>query len=295
MNIFHRFKNKKIQFLVNMVLITIGCAIYAGGVFLFLDPNSLASGGISGVSIILSHLLKLLPTGTWIVILNVPLLLIAIWKFGFKFVFTTIYAIVISSTFMNLGSKYIGAATHDPMLAALAGPVMVSTGIGILFHAGASTGGTDILVKLMRLKFKSVSTGTIFMIFDIMVIIASAIAFKRFELSLYAGVCVVIQTVVLDKLLYGFDSAKMIYIVSEKNQIITDRLLKELDVGATIVHSHGAYTGRNQPIIMCVLKKHQLPRAKEVIRDEDKNAFLIVTNATEILGEGYKSHETADL
>ena len=295
MNIFHRFKNKKIQFLVNMVLITIGCAIYAGGVFLFLDPNSLASGGISGVSIILSHLLELLPTGTWIVILNVPLLLIAIWKFGFKFVFTTIYAIIMSSTFMNLGSKYIGAATHDPMLAALAGPVMVSTGIGILFHAGASTGGTDILVKLMRLKFKSVSTGTIFMIFDIMVIIASAIAFKRFELSLYAGVCVVIQTVVLDKLLYGFDSAKMIYIVSEKNQIITDRLLKELDVGATIVHSHGGYTGKDQPVIMCVLKKHQLPRAKEVIRDEDKNAFLIVTNATEILGEGYKSHETADL
>jgi len=294
-NIFHRFKNKKIQFLVNMVLITIGCAIYAGGVFLFLDPNSLASGGISGVSIILSHLLKLLPTGTWIIILNVPLLLIAIWKFGFKFVFTTIYAIVISSAFMNLGSKYIGAATHDPMLAAFAGPVMVSAGIGILFHAGASTGGIDILVKLLRLKFKAISTGTIFMIFDIMVIIASAIAFKRFELSLYAGVCVVIQTVVLDKILYGFDSAKMIYIVSEKNEVITDRLLKELDVGATLVHSHGAYTGRNQPIIMCVLKKHQLPRAKEVIRDEDKNAFLIVTNATEILGEGYKSHETADL
>lgn len=295
MNIFHRFKNKYVQFLVNMVMITIGCAAYAAGVFLFLDPNALASGGISGVSIILSHLIGVFPTGTWIVILNVPLLLIATWKFGFKFLFTTIYAIIMSSLFMNLGSQYIGAATDDPMLAALAGPVLVSIGIATMFHAGASTGGTDILVKLMRLKFKSVSTGVIFMIFDVMVIIASAIAFKRFELSIYAGVCVVVQTIVVDKLLYGFDSAKMIYIMSEKNDIITKRLLEELDVGATIVHSHGGYTGKNQPVIMCVLKKHQLPRAKEVIRAEDNSAFLIVTNATEILGEGYKSHDTAEL
>ena len=294
-NIFHRFKNPKVQFLVNLIIITFGCAVYAGGIFLFLDPNSLASGGISGVSIILSHLVGLLPTGTWIILLNVPLLLIAIWKFGFKFVFTTIYAIVVSSLFINLGHKYIGAATNDTLLAAIAGPVMVSIGIGLLFHAGASTGGTDILVKLMRLKFKSVSTGTVFMIFDIIVIIASAISFGRFELSLYAGVCVVIQTIVLDKLLYGFDSAKMIYVISENNEKITRRLLDELDVGATIVHSHGGYTGKNIPVIMCVLKKHQLPKAKEMIRDEDKNAFLIVTNATEILGEGYKSHEAADL
>ena len=295
MNIFHRFKNKKVQFLVNMVMITIGCAAYAAGVFLFLDPNALASGGISGVSIILSHLIGIFPTGNWIIIHNVPLLIIATWKFGFKFLFTTIYAIIMSSLFMNLGAEYIGAATYDPMLAAFAGPVLVSLGIAIMFHAGASTGGTDILVKLMRLKFKHISTGTIFMIFDVMVIIASAISFKRFELSIYAGVCVVVQTIVVDKLLYGFDSAKMIYIMSEKNDIITQRLLNELDVGATIVHSHGGYTGKNQPVIMCVLKKHQLPKAKELIRAEDNGAFLIVTNATEILGEGYKSHDTADL
>ena len=295
MNIFHRFKNPKIQFLVNMVLITIGCAMYAAGVFLFLDPNALASGGISGVSIILSHLVGLFPTGTWIIVLNIPLLIIATWKFGFKFLFTTLYAIAMSSWFMNLGSEYIGAATNDPMLAAIAGPTLVSFGIAIMFHAGTSTGGTDILVKLMRLKFKHISTGVIFMIFDVIVILASAIAFKRFELSIYAGVCVVVQTIVVDKLLYGFDSAKMIYIMSEKNDIITKRLLEELDVGATIVHSHGGYTGKNQPVIMCVLKKQQLPKAKELIRAEDNGAFLIVTNATEILGEGYKSHDTTDL
>ncbi len=295
MNIFHRFKNKKVQFLVNMVLITFGCALYASGVFLFLDPNALASGGLSGISIVLSHLVGLMPTGTWIIVLNIPLLIIATWKFGFKFLFSTLYAIAMSSWFMNLGTQYIGAATHDPMLAAIAGPTLVSCGIAIMFHAGASTGGTDILVKLMRLKFKHISSGVIFMVFDVIVIIVSAIAFKRFELSIYAGVCVAIQTYVVDKLLYGFDSAKMIYIMSEKNDVITKRLLEELDVGATIVHSHGGYTGKNQPVIMCVLKKQQLPKAKELIRAEDSCAFLIVTNATEILGEGYKSHDTAEL
>ncbi len=295
MNIFHRFKNSRVQFAVNMCFITLGAMIYAAGVFLFLDPNKLASGGVSGISIVLSHILGGLSTGTWVMLINIPLLIIAIWKFGFKFVFTTLYAIAVSSVFMNFGMEYIGPATNDLFLASVIGPVFISGGIAILFHAGASTCGTDILVKLLRLKFKSVSSGVIFMLCDCVVIIVSLIAFRRIELSLYAIVCVVLQTVVLDKLLYGFDSAKMIYIISDKNDSIKDRLLEDLDVGASVVHSHGGYTGQNKPIIMCVLKKQLLPKAKDIIKEEDDNAFLIVTNATEILGEGYKSHNSAEL
>lgn len=295
MNFLHKIKNKKLLFITKFLMVTVGSFLYASGIFLFLDPNSLASGGVSGLSIVLNHTFDLLPTGTWIVIFNVPLLIIAVWKFGFKFVLSTIYAIFLSSTFVNLGGKYIGGATNDPILASIAGPVLVSLGIGLLFHAGASTGGTDIVVKLLRLKFKSVSTGIIFLFCDCAVILVSFIAFKQLDLALYAGICVIIQTVVLDKLLYGFDSAKMMYIVSNKNDEISDRLLKELDVGVTVVHAHGGYTGQNKPTLMCVLKKHQLPRAKELIRQTDGSAFLIITNAVEILGEGYKSHDTADL
>lgn len=295
MDIFHACKRKSVQYLVDILVITVASAVYAAGISLFLDPNQLAPGGISGVAIILNHAIGIMPTGSWIVLLNVPLLIIGVWKFGLKFFFSTIYATVVSSLFINLGDAYLTPLTDDLFLSCIIGGTLVSIGLGIIFRAGATTGGTDIIVKLMRRRFKHISTGNTFMIFDGLVVLASAVVFRNFTICLYAAVAVFVQSTVIDKILYGFDSAKMIYIISEKEGEIASRMLRELNVGVTYMHGEGAYTGKEKNVIMCVLKKQLLPNARDIVREEDPQAFMIIATASDIIGEGYKAHDAVDL
>ena len=280
----------------NYILVTIGSLMYACGISLFLDPANLASGGVSGIAIIISSLTDILPTGTWVVILNVPIMIAGVWKLGGKILIPTFYALGVSSGAMTLiETLSIPAVTTDPLLACAGGAVVASAGIGLVFRGGATTAGTDIIVKLLRLKFKHVPTGTIFLFTDGVICLASGIAFNDINKALFAGIAVFIQMNVLNMVLYGSDEARMIYIISEKDQIIAERLLKEVDAGATFLYGNGAYTGKDRKVLMCALRMRMLPQAREIIRQEDSDAFVIVTKATNVFGEGFKSHVEDDL
>lgn len=273
--------------LKDYMVITIASAIYAIAVSLFLDPNSLAPGGVTGISIILNRLTGL-ETGTWMLLINVPILAIGMWKFGFRFLLSTVYCSAVTSLFINLLAP-IGTVTTDLFLASVVGGALMAVGIGLVFKSGATTGGTDIIVKLLRLQFPHLKTGYLFFITDAVVVILSAFVFENIDVALYAGLVVVINSLLLDVVLYGRDGAKLYFIISDLPEKITARLLEEMDVGVTYVVGSGAYSGKDKRVIMCVIKKPLSPKAEQIVREEDPDAFMIVSSASEIFGEGYKS------
>lgn len=272
---------------LDYLMITVASFIYAVAVSLFLDPNSLAPGGVTGIAIILNRLSGL-ETGTWVLIINVPIIILGMWKFGLHFILSTLYCTAATSFFINLLATF-GVATEDRLLAALVGGALMAVGIGLVFKAGATTGGTDIIVKLLRLRFPHLKTGSLFLITDAIIVTSSAFVFKDLDVALYAGLVVFINSVLLDVVLYGRDGAKLIFIISDAHASITKRLLEELDIGVTYISGTGAYSGKEKSVIMCVMKKQISAQAEVIVREEDPAAFMIVTSATEIFGEGYKS------
>ena len=292
----NREQEKEIQYeekkslkrrLLDYIVITAAALLYSVAISLFLDPNSLAPGGVTGVSIILNRVLKV-PTGTWILIINIPILIVGMWKFGWRFILSTMYCTALTSAFTNLLSP-VGAVTEDPFLAAVAGGSLMAVSLGLIFRSGATSGGTDIIVKLLRIKFPHLKTGFLFLVLDALVVTASAFVFQNIDAALYAGVVVIINSILLDVVLYGRDSAKMMFIISDNYKQIAARMLEEMDIGVTYISGSGAYSGRDKEVIMCVMKKQRSHMAEEIIREEDPDAFMIVTSATEIYGEGYKN------
>lgn len=270
------------------VIITAAAFLYAVGVSLFTDPNNMAPGGVTGIAIILSRILPV-STGTLIMLINIPILVFAVWKFGIALTVSTIYATALISFFTNVLSEY-GAATEDILLAALVGGTLTAVSIGVIFRAGATTGGMDIIVKALRLHFPHLKTGKIFFIADALVVTLSGIVFRDLNAALYAAISAICTSVVMDIVLYGRDEAKLLYIISAKAENIAGRLLSDLDIGVTYIKGQGAYSGDNKRVIMCVVKKPVSPRAEEIVKQEDPNSFMIITSATEVFGEGYKSY-----
>ncbi len=282
-------KQKFRQLFSKYLYITAGCILYALAISFFLDPNGIVPGGFTGLAMVLGEFIPL-KTGTLTIILNVPLIILGIIKFGGRFLASSIYAVVVSSALVDIFSLW-GPLSTDPLLCALAGGVLMALGLELVLKEGATTGGTDIVVKLLRTKLKNFSTGTLFTVTDGIIVIASAIIFRNVEIALYAIITIIVYSKVIDLILYGRDEAKMIMIISDRMDIITKRLLTELDVGATILKATGAYSGEDKPMVMCVVRKHMAPKAMKIIRNEDPTAFTIITTANEVFGEGYKDHK----
>lgn len=282
------FKSKGFSVIKKYIMITIAAFFYAVGVSLFVDPNKLAPGGVTGIAIILSRIIPV-GTGTIILIINIPILLYGIWKFGWKFTVSTIYATVVVSLFTNVLAP-LGAATEDILLAALGGGVLLAISVGIIFRCGATTGGMDVVVKALRLRFPHLKTGVLFFVSDMMVVTLSGIFFRDIDAAMYAGISAICCSTVLDIVLYGKDEAKLLFIISDHSDQITKRILEELDIGVTHVNGKGAFSGNEKQVIMCAAKKTVSPHVEEIVRQEDANAFLIVSSASEVFGEGHKSY-----
>ncbi|MCD7726553.1 MAG: YitT family protein [Clostridiales bacterium] len=281
-------KKSKTELLKKYIIITVAAFIYAAGVSLFIDPNNMAPGGVTGISIILSRLLPV-STGTWILLLNIPILLYGVWKFGWGLTVSSIYATTLISVFTNLLAVY-EAATRDTLLAALAGGALSAAAIGVIFRAGATTGGMDIIVKAIRLKVPHIKTGRLFFLTDAVIVTMSGILFRDINAALYAAISAICASIVMDFVLYGRDEAKLLYIISSKPEQITERILAELDIGVTYIDGQGAYSGKDKKVIMCAMKKTISPLVEEIVKEQDPAAFMIITSATEIFGEGYKSY-----
>lgn len=272
------------------LLITIGALLYAIGTSLFTDPNNIAPGGLTGAAIVLNRIVPF-GTGAWFMVMNIPILFLAIYKFGIRFTISTVYSTLIISLFTDILAKYfMGFAVYDVVLGDIFGSVFLAIGIGLTFKSHATTGGTDVIIKVLRQKYPHIKTGVLFLLVDAFVITFAGFVLKDIKVVLYSILSVAITSYVIDVVLYGRDEAKFIYIISDNTDKITQRLLEELDVGVTHVFGQGAYSGEDKKVIMCAIKKRLSPLAEDIVREEDPEAFMIVTSATEIFGEGYKSY-----
>jgi Uncharacterized conserved protein len=279
-------KKRGLRIIKHLILIAAASIVYAAGVSLFLDPNNLAPGGVTGVSVILNRLSGI-ETGTLYFLLNVPIVLLGIWKFGWRFIMKTAYAIFMTSAFTNLLSGY-DALTDDPLLAALAGGVLMACGVGMIFKTGATTGGMDIIIKIIRQKYRHLKTGFLFQCTDIIIVGISGLVFRDLNIALYALLAVLICGRTLDYVLYGNDEARMIYIITGRPEAIGRKLLQDVEVGVTYFQGKGGWTGEEKQVIFCIVRKQLSPQVEEITKQEDPSAFMIITSASEIYGEGYK-------
>ncbi|MBR1691235.1 MAG: YitT family protein [Lachnospiraceae bacterium] len=270
------------------VKILAASVLYSAGVSLFFDANEMAPGGVTGIAIILSRLLPV-ETGTLIFLLNLPILLLGARKFGVRFIVSTVYCTAMVSLFTNLW-KLATPPKVDLLIAAVAGGILTALGMGIVFRAHATTGGIDIIIKILREHYPHMRTGTLFLCCDAAVIALGGMVFRNLEMAMYAAIGVFVSTTVMDYVLYGKDEAKLIFVISDKNDSISDRILTEIRTGVTLLEGKGAYSGRDKQIIMCVVRKAKGAKIETIVRETDERAFLIISSAKEIYGEGYKSY-----
>lgn len=295
MKIENKEKTKKIaKFIGRYIVITFAACIYAVGISMFLDPNNLAPGGLTGAAVILTRIIPI-TLGTLIVIMNIPIMILGAWKFGTRFTLSTLYTLVVSSAFIEVFERMGYVVTHDKILAALVGGTLMGAGMGLCLRMETTTGGIDIIIKVLRQKYRQVKSGEMYLIIDGLILAAAALYFRDIEVSMYAGVAIVVSTYILDKVLYGSDEAKLVYIVSNKRKIIATRMMVELNMGVTLVEGKGAYNMENTEVIMCVMHKQNLTKVRNLVSEVDPEAFMIVSSATEVFGEGFKGHTDVEM
>lgn len=280
-------KKKGIRYIKKYTMLTIACVIFGIGVALFVDPNDLAPGGFTGLAIMINRLIPV-NTGMLYLILNIPVILLGIRKFGWKFTVSTLYSILAVSLFTDL-FHLMTPVTYDPLLGAVFGGALIGVGIGLVMRNGGTTGGADIVIKCLKIRIPHMKTGTLMLMLDAAIIGMSGIVFGNFNAVLYGILSSVATSVALDFVLYGGDEARLIYIISDKAEGIAEKLLEDVDIGVTFLNGSGAYHNTEKKVIMCVVKKQLAPRVEEVVENDDQGAFMIITNASEIYGEGYKS------
>ena len=291
-------------------MITVGAGMYAIGTAIFVNPHDLAPGGATGVAIILARILalanlKIVHIGLLVFLIKIPLLIVGLKKFGKDFLFGTVYGTVVLSiliylfeTLWNNHTFVSNLTPDDPLISGAAGGLLMALGVGLTLKNGGTTGGTDIVVKLLRLKYRHLKTGKVLLVTDAVIAVSSIFTTIGGEFSLepvlYSLVAMFVCSMMLDLVLYGPDGAKLVYIVSDKSTAIAERVTKEVNTGGTFLEGVGAYSLKKTEVLMCVVKKHLYPKLKDVVMQEDPHAFLIVTSASEVFGLGYKDHSKMD-
>ncbi len=278
----------------SLLIITLGAAIYAVGFSWFFQPNAIASGGLTGFAQIVHHIIPAIPVGITVIVLNIPLFLLG-WKFiGGKLLLGSLWAMFISSVIIDVLAVLNWQPT-DPILASIFGGVCMGLSLGLIIQQGSTTGGTDLLARLLKLKLAWLPMGKLLLAIDLVVIVLVAIAFGEINSALYGAIAMYISSLVMDGVLYGMDTAKVAYIISDHNDTIQKVLVHDLDKGVTILPGQGGYSGTEKKVLMCAFKQKEIAVIKAAVKEIDPDAFLIVCNAHEVLGEGFRAYKKDDV
>lgn len=281
-----RYIVKAKEFSLDLLKMTIGTLIMAIGIEQFLLPNQLSTGGFSGIGTVVYYITEI-PVGTTMLVLNIPLFIIAYFKVGKKFFINAVIGTFLLSYFLNVFQK-INSVTDDRILACLYGSTIVGIGTAIVLKANGSTGGTELLANVIRKYNPEMKTGTLMIIFDTLIVIANTIFFKEIEIALYSALAIYIMGKILDIFFEGIDFAKMLLIISPKWEQISDAINKELKRGSTALYGKGMYKKQEKNILLCVMSRAEIREARKIIEEIDSSAFIIITNAREVFGEGFK-------
>ena len=283
------FWKKTKQIALDVVLITAGSILFALSVAVFAAPNSIAPGGFTGIATLL-HYLFATPIGSVTLLLNIPVVLWAICVIGYQTVVKSIFALFLGSACIDLFSLWLPAYQGNVMLAAISAGVLEGLGLSLIFLRSATTGGTVLIARLLSRHFPHVSMGKLLFAIDFVVIFFSALVYRSIESALYALIAVFVATKVMDAVLYGMDIGvgKMMFIISEKNHAIAEAILKTQSRGATLLYAKGAYSQRDRTVLFCAVRKFEVPRVRQMVREIDEHAFLIIGEAGQISGEGFQ-------
>lgn len=265
--------------------ITVGLVLTALALDVFLVPNRLAAGGVSGLATVL-HYTAGLPVGLVMVALNVVILLVGILTYGLSYGVKTLYGAFGVSVLVDILAPFVPKVTGDPMLATLYGGILSGIGIGIVFRFGGSTGGTDIVAQILA-RYSNIAVGKLFLIADGFVMLTAAVAFG-IKLALYGMISVFVMGWVIDLVQEGVSTEKVVYIMTDKHEEIAARVFAELDRGVTFFKSIGAYTGNERNTVFVVIERKQVDALVKIVRELDPRAFVIIHDAAEVLGHGFK-------
>ena len=271
--------------------ITVGSILYGFAFDWFYPPNQIGYGGITGVGQVVNAFLPAIPIGTFVLVVNIPLFILG-WKFlGGHLLISSLYSMALSSVAVDVFPLFLDFQPMDSMLAAVCGGALIGLALGLIFAQGATTGGTDLIARLVKLKLSWVSMGKMLLVIDMAVVVLVALAFGNIKTALYGFIAQVVCAYVTDLVLYGLDTSKVAYIVTAQPRAITDAIIQQLDRGVTILHGEGGYSGEEKQVLLCAFNQKQIVPLKRLVHQLDPEAFLIVCNAHEVLGLGFRRYQ----
>ena len=261
----------------------IGCVIGAMAYPLFLIPNNIAPGGLTGLATILNYFFSL-PVGTISLMLNIPLFILGFKSVGKSFAFRSLIATVLFSLFIDI--LPFKAVTNNPLLASLYGGIFLGFGLGLILRGGGTTGGTDMVARLIHKRMPFISIGLILFVADLIVVIAAGLGMGA-ELAMYSIISIIVTSGILDLTVQGLNRSKACYIISDKSEQIRLKLMDEMERGMTIIHAKGGYTMEEKPVLLCIVNPRETVDIKRIVKEVDMRAFMFITEAHEVLGEGF--------
>ena len=274
----------------DIAAILLGCALVAAGLVLFTIPNTIAPGGVSGLATALAYISPI-TVGIWTLLLNIPLIVLAWWRLGLRPLFKTVLATLLLSLLIDVFTLLLPPYTNNVLLASVLGGVLCGVGMGIIFVRGATTGGTDLISLLLNRVFPNVSVGSLLLVVDATVVLFAVFVFRDIEVALYSIVTIFATTRTVDAIMQGVDHAKVIYIVTERGEEILSLIAGELGRGVTVLQGRGGYTRRDKNVLMLVTRRNMFAQTLKAVKRADHCAFIFVTDATEVHGEGFKPIE----
>ena len=273
---------------IDIVWYVIGCFVYSSAVTMFVSSNQISPGGVTGVATALNYIFSI-PSGLLLLLLNIPLLIAGFISFGGAFIAKTSLVTVILSVSLSMTDAVLPRFTIDKILASVFGGIMMGLGISIVMLRGASTGGVDILAKFINRRFRHITMGRVILIIDAAVIAIAAFAYRNIQSALYSVIALYASSRIMDMVLYGADKGKLIYIVTEKPSEICKDINTRLKRGVTVLKAYGGFTGKERTMLLCTVRRYEVAGIYEVVEFFDPKAFIVVTDAGEIIGEGFKN------
>lgn len=277
-----------LKFFYEGILIVIGCMLAAFGTSEFLLPNHLSSGGFAGIATIIYYLFNI-QMGTTILILNIPLFIIGYFKLGKSFIIKTIIATILYSKFIDIFENF-NVFTTDRLLACLYGGILVGIGLAFVLKSNSSTGGSDLIAYIIQNFNSGIKMSNIIVIADIIIVFANIMTFKEIEIGLYSAIAIFVVGKMLDIVFEGINFCKLVYIISDKSDEIMEIINLEANKGATALYGKGSFSGRNKMVILCVTKRNGVEKIKGISKKVDSKAFIIITDAREVYGLGFKGN-----
>ena len=265
-----------------------GTLISAIALNVFLAPMDIAPGGISGLAIAINHLTHV-PLGIIIFALNIPIFIWAFKHFGAPFIVTSLAGMILLSIFVD-ALDFLPKLTGDILLSAIYGGVLLGLGIGLVFSSGYTTGGTDIIVHILKSKHRRISVGRLVLIIDAFIIAFAGLVFKKWETLLYSAISLYISAFIIDLIVEGGNSAKIVYIISKNPALIASAISAGIGRGTTSLHASSFFSNTEKSVLMCVVKNYEITRLKNIVKKADSLAFVILSDAREVLGNGFENY-----